>query len=165
MKIPLHVHILEPNYSVYSIKRHDIAQQRYISFLPIAHFSTIRFKKLVKLFFHSPTYFEVSPKLPYTRKRESNSRCSRPVSTVETEGKVHGKKLILRLGNVLLWPTTVTARRGPRVTRQDHATRQLIVYWPFKRYVTLLSGHVKQWVYGNNTVSSPIAEPGKRNRE
>lgn len=71
MKIPLHVHILEPNYSVYSIKRHDIAQQRYISFLPIAHFSTIRFKKLVKLFFHSPTYFEVSPKLPYTRKREN----------------------------------------------------------------------------------------------
>lgn len=55
MKIPLHsVHILEPNYSVYSIKRHDIAQQRYISFLPIAHFSTIRFKKLVKLIFPLP---------------------------------------------------------------------------------------------------------------
>lgn len=53
MKIPLHVHILEPNYSVYSIKRHDIAQQRYISFLPIAHFSTIRFKKL-KLIFPLP---------------------------------------------------------------------------------------------------------------
>lgn len=53
MKIPLHVHILEPNYSVYSIKRHDIAQQ-YISFLPIAHFSTIRFKKLVKLIFPLP---------------------------------------------------------------------------------------------------------------
>lgn len=53
MKIPLHsVHILEPNYSVYSIKRHDIAQQ-YISFLPIAHFSTIRFKKL-KLIFPLP---------------------------------------------------------------------------------------------------------------